>query len=107
MRCNRGRVASKRIRRKKAKQRLKMCERKIRKQPRIPKRTKVEELCADRDFLCSTVHTVGGDRSERKGDFLDGGSYVRVFFADFRSGLGNLTEEISRYGMATRRLTDL
>lgn len=64
--------------------------------PRIPKRTRAGELCADRDFLRSAVHTVGSDGSERKGTLLDGGSNVREFFVDLRSGLGNLLSEVSR-----------
>lgn len=91
MQCNRGRVTSKRIRGKKAKQRHKRCmERRSANKPRRAKGTKTEELRADRDFLRSAIHTAGGDRSKRKGNFLDGGSYVREFFVDFRSSLGNL-----------------
>ena len=107
MQCNRGRGASKRIRGKKAKQRRKMCERKIRRQPRITKGTKVEELRADRNFLRSAVHTVGRDRSKRKGGLLDGGSYVMEFFDDFRSSLGNLLGEISWHSMMRRKDTGL
>lgn len=58
--------------------------------PRIEKRTKAGGLGTDRDFLRNAIHTVGGDRSERKGDFLDGGSNVREFFVDLGSGLGDL-----------------
>ena len=63
--------------------------------PRITERTKAGELCADRDFLRSAIHTVGGDCSKRKGAFLGGGSNVGEFFVDLRSSLDNLLGEIS------------
>ena len=107
MRCSRGRIASKRIRGRKPSRDQRYVRGRSADKPRIAKRTKVEELCADRDFLRSAIYTVGGDGSERKGNFLDGGSYVRVFFVEFRSGLGNLLGEISWYVMATHGHTDL
>jgi len=67
----------------------------------------VGELCTDRDFLRNAIHTVGGDRSERKGNFLDGGSNVGEFFVDLRRSLGNLMGEISWDSMMAHVFTDL
>ena len=76
--------------------------------PRIAKEQKREGgLGTDRDFLHSAVHTVGSDRCERKGDFLDGGSNVGDFFVDLGSSLGNLMEEISWYSAMMHGFTDL
>lgn len=68
---------------------------------------KEEELCADRNFFRSAIYTVGSDGSERKGNFLDGGSYIRVFFVEFRSSIGDLVGEISRYVTTAHERTDL
>jgi len=97
MRCNRGRVASKRIRGRKPSRDQRYVRGRSADKPRIAKRTKDEELCADRDFFRRATYTVGGNGSERKRSFLDGGSYVRVFFVGLGSGLGNLLGEISWY----------
>lgn len=106
MRCNRGRIASKRIRGRKPSRDQRYVRGRSADKPRIVKRTKDEELCADRDFFRRAIYTVGGNRSKRKGCFLDGGSYVRVFFVGFRGGLGNLLEEISWCVVTTHGNTD-
>lgn len=67
-----------------------MYERMTHRQTQNSKKNEGGELCTDRDFLRNAIHTVGGDRGERKGDFLDGGSRVGKFFVDLRRSLGNL-----------------
>ena len=107
MRCSRGRIASKRIRGRKPSRDQRYVRGRSADKPRIAKRTKEKELCTDRDFFRIATFTVGGHCSERKGNFLDGGSYVREFFVEFRSGLGNLSGEISWYVMTIHECTDL
>ena len=94
MQCKRGRRASKRIRGE-TQAETKDVRGKPTEKPRIAKEQERGGLGTDRDLLHSTIHTVGGDRSERKGNFLDGGSNIREFFVDFRSSLGNLMGRIS------------
>jgi hypothetical protein len=53
------------------------------------------ELGTDRDFFRSAIYTVGGDRSEGKGNFLDGGSNVSNFFTGLRTSIRNLMQERS------------
>lgn len=72
--------------------------------PRTAKERKWGRLGADRN---SAVYTVGGDRSERKGDFLDGGRHVGGFFIILGSTLRNLMGKISQCSMTRRGLTDL
>jgi hypothetical protein len=90
MRRSRGRVASKRIRGEESQAETKDVRRKSADRPRIAKERKRTESSTDRDFLGDTIHTTGGDRSERKRNFLGGGSTVRKFFVDLGSSLGNL-----------------
>jgi len=106
MRCNRGRIASKRIRGRKPSRDQRYVRGRSADKPRIAKRTKDDELCSDRDFFRRAIYTVGGNCGKRKRCFLDGGSYVRVFFVVFRGGLGNLLGEVSWYVVTTHGNTD-
>jgi hypothetical protein len=56
---------------------------------------KAGRLGTDGDFLCGTVHATGRDRSERKGNFLEGRTNVGGFFVDLRSSLNNLLQKMS------------
>lgn len=94
MRGNRSGGASKRIRRR-SQAETKYARGKIRRQTQSDERTRAWGLSTDRDFLCGTVYATGCDRSERKGDLLEGGTNVRRFFAGLRSSLANLLQERS------------